>query len=474
MTIEAASADKAGVPLSVEKKGLVFSQWLVLAACFLGWMFDGVEMGLFPQVVRPALTSMKMNEGQVGVYTGYIMAAFLLGAATGGIAFGWLGDKIGRVRSMVISITVYSLLTGACAMAQAPWQLALLCYLAALGMGGEWALAVSLVMECWPERHRPKLAGAIGAASNFGFLFIAVVAMNWKPTVDSWRGIMVVGAMPAVLALLVSYFVPESQRWKESVKRGGSKPLREIFSPKLLKSTLLAVVFSSVALIGTWAAVSGWTPSWVDQMKQMELVKQHLSADQQVQLAGIQTPDERLKLAKEFLPLDLPKNAALWKKINTEASGSKAIVQIFLALGAITGCFIAPVLGGIWGRRPVYFGLCVVSLLFCQYLYRYHDAFNAQFMVMAFFTGGVTAAFYGWLPLYLPEIFPTRVRATGQGLSFNFGRVLAAIAAVNMGQIVGFFHGDYAHAAATVTLVYLVGMVVIWFAPETKGRPLPE
>jgi MFS family permease len=469
MTIEAARADTGSRPLPVEKKGLTFSQWLVLAACFLGWMFDGVEMGLFPQVVRPALNSMGMtNDSEVGVYNGYIMAAFLLGAATGGLAFGWLGDKIGRVRSMVISITVYSLLTGACALAQAPWHLGVLCFLAALGMGGEWALAVSLVMECWPEKHRPKLAGAIGAASNFGFLFIALVAMKWRPTPESWRWIMIVGALPAVLALLVSLFVPESQRWKESVKRGASKPLREIFSRKLLKSTLLAIVFASVPLIGTWAAVSGWTPSWVDQMKQMELAKQNLSADQREQVEGAKTPDERKKLVQGLLSPDL------WKKIGGESSRSKAVVQIFLSLGAITGCFIAPVLGGIWGRRPVYFGLCVSSLVACQYLYRYHDTFNAEFMVVTFLVGGVTAAFYGWLPLYLPEIFPTRVRATGQGLSFNFGRVLASAAAVKMGQIVGLFGGNYGRAASTVTLIYLVGMVVIWFAPETKGRPLPE
>jgi MFS family permease len=470
MTIEVTRAGEGNSPLAVEKKGLTFSQWLVLAACFLGWMFDGVEMGLFPQVVRPALNSMGVaDDGQVGVYNGYIMAAFLLGAATGGIAFGWLGDKIGRVRSMVISITVYSLLTGACALAQTPLHLGALCYLAALGMGGEWALAVSLVMECWPEKHRPKLAGAIGAASNFGFLFIALVAVKWRPTSESWRWIMLVGALPAVLALLVSVFVPESQRWKDSVKRGASKPLREIFSRKLLKSTLLAIVFASVPLIGTWAAVSGWTPSWVDQMKQMELAKRNMSADQRTQVEGAETPDVRLKLAHQLLP-----SKDLWKQINAESSKSKAIVQIFLAIGAITGCFIAPVLGGIWGRRPVYFGLCVVSLAVCQYLYRYHDTFDTEFMAMAFLAGGVTAAFYGWLPLYLPEIFPTRVRATGQGLSFNFGRVLASAAAINMGQTVKFFGGSYARAAATVTLIYLVGMVVIWFAPETKGRPLPE
>ena len=290
---------------------------------------------------------------------------------------------------------------------------------------------------------------------------------------------MLVGAMPAVLALLVSIFVPESQRWKESVKRGPSKPLREIFSPKLLKSTLLAIVFSAVPLIGTWAAISAWTPPWVDQMKQMELAKVelgkvNLSPSEREQVARAHTPDQRLKAVKSILSPDPKTPSPLWKKINEEASRAKADVQIFISLGAIAGCFIAPVLGGIWGRRPVYFGLCVVSLAVCQYLFRFLDSFNAQFMVVAFLAGGVTAAFYGWLPLYLPEIFPTRVRATGQGLSFNFGRVLTSAAALWMGYHVGSLGGNYAGAAATVTLIYLVGMVVIWFAPETKGRPLPE
>jgi MFS family permease len=477
MPSELTRADTGARPLPTEKTGLTFSQWLVLAACFLGWMFDGVELGLFPQAVRPALNSMGfLNDAQVA---GYIMAAIMLGAATGGLVFGWLGDKIGRVRSMVISITVYSLLTGACALARQPWHLGTFCFLAALGMGGEWALAVSLVMECWPERHRPKLAGAIGAASNFGFLFIALVAMTWRPTAESWRWIMLVGAMPAVLALLVSIFVPESERWKESIKRGGSKPLREIFSRKLLKGTLLAIVFASVPLVGTWAAVSGWTPPWVEQMKQMELAKIELakvslSPDQREQLAKAQTPDQRMEAVKKVLSPDPRATSPTWARISREASRAKGLVQVFLALGAITGCFIAPILGGMWGRRPVYFGLCLASLAVCQYLYGHHDTFNAEFMVMAFLAGGVTAAFYGWLPLYLPEIFPTRVRATGQGLSFNSGRVLTAAAAIWMGQHVGFLGGNYAGAASTVTLIYLVGMVVIWFAPETKGRPLPE
>ena len=144
---------------------------MVLIAAFLGWMFDGVEQGVFPLVARPALQDLiGTNSDQlIGPWMGYITALFLLGAALGGLVFGWLGDRIGRVKSMMLSILAYSLFTGFCYFAQAPWQLGALRFLAAVGMGGEWSLGVALVMEAWPEKNRPLLAGAIGAAANVGF-----------------------------------------------------------------------------------------------------------------------------------------------------------------------------------------------------------------------------------------------------------------------------------------------------------------
>jgi MFS family permease len=443
--------------------------WLVLGAAFLGWMFDGVEIGLFPVVVRPALLDLGMtNDKVIALWNSAVVACFLLGAAAGGLVFGWLGDKLGRVRSMVMSILAYSLFTGACYFATAPWQLGVFRFLASMGMGGEWALAVALVMECWPERHRPQLAGAIGAAANFGFLFIALVAMRWPVTQDSWRWIMLVATSPALLALLVAIFVPESERWKESLKRGGSKPLREIFAPGLRKKTLLAIVFSAIPLIGTWAAVSGWIPTWVDQMTQTDTAKSFLSADQLAEFARAGTPDDRRAILKSHL------SPAQWKAVTGATADKKASVQIIISIGAIIGCFVAPVIGGIWGRRPVYFGLCLLSLISCAYLFRFLDRYDLQFMIVAGFVGAITAAFYGWLPLYLPELFPTRVRATGQGLSFNFGRIIAAAGNVVMGLQVYFYGGDYSRAMAYITLVYALGLVLIWVAPETKGKPLPE
>jgi len=411
-----------------ESKPLTRGQWYALAAALLGWMFDGVEMGLTPIVARPALRDLLQtnSESDVAMWFGPIIACFLLGAAGGGGAFGWWGDKSGRVRAMVVSILTYSIFMGAGYFATQPWHIGLCLFISALGMGGQWSLGVSLIMECWPERHRPKLAGVMGAASNVGFLMIAVVGALFPPTPDSWRWFMLVGASPAVLALFVISKVPESERWKAAVQGKNGKPLKEIFTPPLLKKTLLAIAFASIPLIGTWSAISSWTPVWAD------------------------------KLAGDSMPY------------------AKGIVQISISIGAIIGCIVAPLIGAMVGRRPVYFGMCLLSLLTCQYMFRTTTAFDVRFVLVAGIVGCCTAAFYGWMPLYLSELFPTRVRATGQGLSFNFGRILASCGTLFMANLMQVFHGDYGRAGATITMIYILGMILIWFAPETKGKPLPD
>lgn len=411
----------------VEQTPLEAGQWMVLAAAFLGWMFDGVELGLFPIAARPALMDLmpEANEATIGLWVARLTALFLVGAAAGGLVFGWMGDRIGRVRSMTLSIVTYSGFTGLCYWATAPWQLGLFRFLAALGMGGEWSLGVALVMECWPERHRPILAGVIGAAANVGMLAIALVGMAFAVTPDSWRWIMVAGAAPGILALFIILFVPESKRWQQSVHSSQVSPIREVFTPPLLKPTILAIILCSVALIGTWAAVSGFLPTWADQ------------------LAGQDKPH------------------------------AKALVQTMIALGCIVGCIIGPLLSNRIGRRGGYFALCVGAFVVTQYMFRALDTYNAVFVFFSFVAGLLASSFYGLLPLYLPELYPTRVRATGQGLSFNSGRILAAAGALSTGQLISHL-GGYPQACAAITLVYLVGMVVVWFAPETRGKPLPE
>lgn len=404
----------------------------VLIAAFLGWMFDGLEMGIFPLIARPALLEMQNAQGLpltdafVGHWMGIVTAMFLLGAAAGGVIFGWLGDRIGRVKAMALSILCYSLFTGLVYFAREPWHLAATRFVAALGMGGEWSLGVALVMEVWPEKHRPLMAGVIGAAANVGFALIAIIGMFFKVTIDSWRWVALIGAIPALLTFGIRLFVPESEKWHAAVSNAKTpaRPLAEIFSPPLLKWTLMATALSSVALIGTWGSVQ-WLPLWADKM------------------AGAANPT------------------------------AKAYTQAASAIGAIVGCMLGAWIGGFISRRVAYFLMCAGSLLACGLLFRGVDTYGMHFLTLTFVVGGVTAAFYGWLPLYLPELFPTRVRATGQGLSFNAGRILAAVGALQMGALMQTFNGSYAKAGAIITLVYIVGMVIIWFAPETKGKPLP-
>lgn len=405
---------------------------MALTAAFLGWMFDGMEMGIFPLVARPALQEMQLKSGITGEqfvqsWMGIVTALFLLGAACGGLAFGWLGDRIGRVKAMTWSILCYSIFTGCGYFATEPWHLGFFRFIAALGMGGEWALGVALVMECWPEKLRPLMAGLIGAAANCGYALIAAIAILVPITPTSWRWVMMVGAAPALLTFFIRLFVPESEKWKAASQTEEAKttPLQEIFSPKLRKNTLLAIAFASIALMVTWGIVQ-WIPLWADKM----------------------TEGKRPEV--------------------------KGYIQLVSSIGAIIGCILAPLIGGHLGRRPVYFGLCLSSFVMCSWLFRGFTEFSALFLVVVGLVGLTTAAFYGWLPLYLPELFPTRVRATGQGLAFNFGRVLAAAGAWQMPNLMAFFDKSYPKAGAAIVFIYLVGMVIIWFAPETKGKPLPE
>jgi MFS family permease len=191
------------------------------------------------------------------------------------------------------------------------------------------------------------------------------------------------------------------------------------------RTTLLGIAFASVALIGTWGSVQ-WLPAWADQ----------------------------LTLGK--------------------SNNAKGLTQVLTAVGAVVGCFVGPLIGARMGRRLAYFILCLLSLTTCALLFRFVSGYGTTFLLMTFMVGGATAAMYGWLPLYLPELFPTAVRATGQGVCYNSGRVFAALGAIEMGQLLRYYEGSYSRAGATITLVYAAGLILIWLAPETKGQPLPS
>ena len=422
------------------------AKWLALTAAILGWMFDGLEMGIFPLVGKPALKEM-LGGAPIGTWFGIIIAVFLVGAALGGVLLGWLGDRIGRTRAMVWSVLAYSLFSGLAAFVQAPWQLAILRFLAALGMGGQWALGVALVMEIWPSNSRPLMAGIIGASANVGFLLIALLSLgltsvittltqvfgailpaNWVTALvqnGSWRLLMILSALPALLTFFIRMFVPESEMWEQSSKKQVAKvSIGNLFQNGLAKSTLLGAALGAVALLGTWGSVQ-WIPAWAD-------------------------------------------------KLSGKTPGVSAVVQMCSACGAIVFSIGFALIAEKLNRRIAYFALALISLVACAILFRSPMEYGAGFRFWTFLVGGITAGFYGWLPLYLPELFPTRMRAMGSGFTFNAGRLFAAGGTLVSGQLLNYFHEDFAKMCSVISLVYLVGVILIWFAPETKGKPLPE
>jgi MFS family permease len=422
---------------------------MTLLAGFLGWMMDGYEQALFPTLAGPALKSMvpadiaalgaKAINGWVGGWMGIITSSFLVGAALGGAAFGWLGDRIGRVKAMSFSILFYSIFSGVCYFATDPTHLAAARFMAALGMGGEWALGVALVMEAWPERHRSKMAGAIGMAANLGMVLVGCMALAYPADGSSWRIHFLIGASPAILTLLIRLFVPESEKWERSAAKEAASvaPARskigEVFSGELRGTTIAGILMVSVVFVGTWGAVQ-WIPLWVGD------------------LAGPDNPR------------------------------AKALAMVIVSFGACCSTFVAPLLLAGLRRRLGYQLLCGFALIATVWIYRTPADWSGTMLfgifpwVMAakvFLLGMAATAFFGFFPLYLPELFPTRVRATGQGICYNTGRLVAVPFVLLSGKLVESL-GGYQQAAAAITLVYGVGLLVAFLGKETSGQALQD
>jgi MFS family permease len=504
-------------------------RWLTLAAALLGWMFDGLEMGLFPLVSRPALRDLLNNpsETEIGRWDAIITAGFLVGAATGGVLFGWLGDRIGRVRAMTLSILTYALFSGVCGLSQIAWQVAAFRLVASIGMGGEWSLGVALVMEVWPDNSRAWLAGVIGSAANLGYLIIAAVGLglsaliadvhhallsvgigpetaDWLVHNQGWRVLMLFGALPAILTLLIQLFVPESHRWQAEQKKGTTSNWRT--------ADLLGVLVGAagaVGLIALWAidglslavripvsvvALAIVTAGYLYPIVRFVKRAERSATDADVLApAGVtaaeQTPGTksalwaivgRLLLAASLSGVALLGTWASVQKAPTYAdqitSGQARVreyTQITTASGAIVGCMIAALMGDWLGRRLTYVLLCLGSMVSIAGLYLLNDNFGPSYLCWAFAAGTITAAFYGWLPLYLPELFRTKVRATGQGFGYNFGRIIAAVGVLQLPVVMKQLDVGWQGACTAMSAIYLVGLAIIWLAPETKGRPLP-
>jgi MFS transporter, SHS family, sialic acid transporter len=427
----------------------------VLFAAIGGLLFDGVELGLMPVAslsVSQSLLGAAYTPTLGGDWFARFTAALMLGAAVGGIFLGSLGDRIGRTRALGASILFYSVFAGMGALVRTQEQMLLLRFVAGLGVGGVWPNAVALAAECWPDKSRPIVAGRTGAALNGGMLMLSQIARIWHITPDAWRWVFWLAAAPAALGPLVLFALPESPLWlaarssqsesaltftsermsgltsaatKLMERKASASPLRELFRPPLLRLTLIGILLGSVPMLGAWAA-SKWMIPWADK------------------IGGAMQP------------------------------GYKAVTQGWWALGAVLGSFCGAQIAAWLGRRRAYaiisFGATALTLT----MFLGTAPLQASFLPIVFAQGFVATLFFGWLPLYLPELFPTHVRAAGSGIAYNVGRFATAVGVFFAGVLFSAVGGSYPRVGSLCGLIYALGLIVIWWAPDTSTRKLQE
>ena len=415
-------------------------QWLVLLVAWLGWVFDSMDATIYTLVLRPAMQDLlsaqaggPVSQQAVLWHGGIIFSIFLIGWAIGGILFGVLADRFGRTRTLVVTILFYALFTGMAALSATWWQLAVYRFLTALGIGGEWAAGAALVAEVWPKEKRAKAAGILQSAWAAGFFLAAIIMLLLRN--QNWRWVFVAGIAPALLALLVRCWVKEPQRWvrahQQECQTLGPRPpkLLELFKPGRLRATLVGSGLAFVAVFGLWGATN-WTP---------ELVRS---------LPGL----------KGLNP------GALTSRVSWAA--------MMLNVGALAGYLAFGPLADRFGRRPIFALMCAGSLVMLPVTFLTPRSYNHVLLLLpllGFFNNGIFSGF----PIYLPELYPTAIRATGAGFCFNVGRVLASAGPFLTGSLVATL-GGFGRAASAIALIYLLGLLILPFAPETKGKPLPE
>ena len=401
------------------------SQWKSGLAAWLGWLFDGLELHLYTLVATPLVVHLlgvaSAANPVVKEKSAYIQAAFLVGWAVGGAFFGRLGDLLGRSRALALTVLTYAVCTGLCALAQTWWQLMIFRFVAALGIGGEWAVGASLLAETWPRAWRPWLAAVLQSGVNLGILVAATVVWLLSPVLppNGERYVFLVGVLPALLVFWIRRHVPEPVAWQNAAAT--PKPgVRDLFHGAIARTTLHV---SAVCAFG----LSAW---WLFIFWQSQHLRKILA------LAG--TPDaeaNRLIPAAFFAMIAVSIVGNYFAGWLTKQLGNRrAILLLFAALFAsMAGAFIVPRGFG----ELAWFWIPLVG----------------------FFSG-----VFGLFTMYLPPLFPVLLRTTGAGFCYNIGRLAAAAASVIFGWAAPV--GDFRTALLASSLLALAATVWSWWLPE--------
>ena len=426
-------------------------QWFVFIVASLGWMFDTMDQQLFNLARRPAIIDlMKVLPGdpagaaRVAEYSGYATMIFMIGWATGGVFFGILGDRIGRARTMAFTILLYAAFTGLSVFSTNVWDFSLYRFLTGLGVGGQFSVGVAIVAETVSDRARPYALGWLQALSTVGNMLAALVGILLGQLQQSgmisisWRIMFVVGALPAFLCIPIFQKLREPEIWHLAKTEHQSKQLgsmKELFAePRWRRNALVGMLLAFAGVVGLW---------------------------------GI-----------GFFSFDLLRSVLDKTSIS---EGHKtlwiSITSLLQNAGGFFGVYTFAHLTSVVGRKTAFAVSFIFAMSATAFTFWHLRTFT-DILWMIPLMGFSQLALFGGYAIYLPELFPTRLRSTGTSFCYNMGRFVAALGPLTLGLLTSRAFADkpdpMRYAGVTMCLVFLVGLAALPFAPETKGKPLPE
>ena len=428
-------------------------QWFVVVVASVGWMFDTMAQQLFNLARVPALRELlrgNASAGEVSLQAGYATMIFMIGWALGGVLFGVLGDRIGRVKTMMMTILCYTVFTGLSLFSRGVWDFNVYRFLCGLGVGGQFAVGVALVAEVVPARARPYALGKGQAMSAFGNMLAAGTGIvlgqmeQGGAILGAWRYEFLAGAIPAPLALVVFKKLKEPDQWlkaRSEKKKMGS--FGELLSdPRWRRNSFVGLALAFAGVVGLWG-IGFFSYDLLRPVLEKTFAARGFSG---AELAGKTTTWIGITSLLQNFGAFLGINAFTWLTQRTDRR--KAFAISFLAAMGMTAYTF-------WNLRTLTDIFWMIPLMgFCQ------------------------LALFGGYAIYLPELFPTRLRSTGTSFCYNCGRLVAAAGPLTLGMLTKQVFASHAepmrYAGVTMCLVFLVGLAALPFAPETKGKPLPE
>ena len=436
---ESVSGDELGAARETRwYEGVTRYEWLILAIASAGWVFDAFEGQIF-NITRQQLLAEILGPGATASaikhYGDVFLAIFLLGGTVGGLLFGALADRWGRRPSMALTILMYSVFSGLTYFAQSLWQIGAARFLVAMGVGGEWAVAASLVAEVFPQQARAHASGIFHATSVLGTWTAALAGLAAGA---HWRSVYLVGLVPALLVFWVSAKVKEPESWRTAGAKAAASS-----GPKMgsFKELLGRPIWRRRAMLGMLLAAIGLGTFWG------------------VTVAG-------QDLARELLL----RNGSSAARAAEHAKFAYGIVEtVGGGLGLLS---FGPVCVRLGRRRAFalwHLGAFIIVPITC-YLPSTYEQLLLLLPLFGFLTFGMHAGY----AIYFPELFPTNLRATGTGFCFNGGRIVAASTLLLSGWLKSLPGMDLRLAITLLGLLFPLGLLIIWFLPETKDKPLPE